>query len=246
MAKICFILFTSLYMLLSPKPITVYMIGDSTMANKQPNRFPETGWGMAFSKLFTEDVIIDNRALNGRSTKSFINENQWKPIVELLKEGDYVLIQFGHNDEKVDKPTVGTTIEEFKNNLEKYIVETRLAKAQPILLTPINRWKFDSVGTFIDTHGAYPNAVREVAKKMNVPLIDMHLKTKNLMQKVGAVEAQTWFNHLEKNVHPNYPEGIKDNTHFNEKGANQMASLVVEGLQELQINLYKHLKINQQ
>ncbi|MBC7722591.1 MAG: rhamnogalacturonan acetylesterase [Pedobacter sp.] len=223
------------------KHVTVYMIGDSTMANKQPDKFPETGWGMPFSKFFNADIEVDNRSLNGRSTKSFINEKRWQPIANALKEGDYVFIQFGHNDEKIDKPATGTSIEEFKNNLIKYITETRSAKALPILLTPVNRWKFDSLGKFVDTHGAYPDAVREVAKTYNVPLIDMYNKSKVLMEKIGPEASHTWFNQLAKGENANYPEGVKDNTHFNPIGAKQMADLAVQGLKELQIDLYKNL-----
>jgi len=238
------ILLLAMYLLVLQKHTTVYMIGDSTMANKQPDKFPETGWGMPFSKMFNASVTVDNRSMNGRSTKSFINEKRWQPIVDALNEGDYVFIEFGHNDEKVDKPAVGTSIEAFKTNLVKFIVETRAAKAIPILLTPVNRWKFDSLGHFEDTHGAYPDAVRDVAKTYNVPLIDMYQKTKVLMEKIGAEASHTWFNQLEKGAHPNYPEGIKDNTHFSPVGAQQMADLAVEGLKELNIDLYKQLVNN--
>lgn len=236
------VLLISISLLAMPsKHITVYMIGDSTMANKQPDKFPETGWGMPFSQLFNADITIDNRSLNGRSTKSFINEKRWQPIVDALKEGDYVFIQFGHNDEKIDKPATGTSIEEFKNNLIKFIVETRSANALPVLLTPVNRWKFDSWGKFIDTHGAYPDAVREVAKTYNVPLIDIHNTSKILMKKIGPEASHKWFNQLEKGENTNYPEGVKDNTHFNPIGAKQMADLAVQGLKELKIGLYKNL-----
>ena len=242
MIKALYILLISLNVFaFQTAPTTVYMIGDSTMANKQPDKFPETGWGMPFSKMFDDNISVDNRSMNGRSTKSFINEKRWQPIVDALKEGDYVLIQFGHNDEKIDKPTVGTSIEEFKTNLIKFIVETRSVKAFPILLTPVNRWKFDSLGRFQDTHGAYPDAVREVAKTYNVPLIDMYNKSKALMDKIGPEASHKWFNQLEKGENLNYPNGIKDNTHFNPIGAKQMADLAVDGLKELKIDLYKRI-----
>ena len=242
MIKALYILLISLNVFaFQTAPTTVYMIGDSTMANKQPDKFPETGWGMPFSKMFDDNISVDNRSMNGRSTKSFINEKRWQPIVDALKEGDYVLIQFGHNDEKIDKPTVGTSIEEFKTNLIKFIVETRSVKAFPILLTPVNRWKFDSLGRFQDTHGTYPDAVREVAKTYNVPLIDMYNKSKALMDKIGPEASHKWFNQLEKGENLNYPNGIKDNTHFNPIGAKQMADLAVDGLKELKIDLYKRV-----
>ena len=242
MIKALYILLISLNVFaFQTAPTTVYMIGDSTMANKQPDKFPETGWGMPFSKMFDDNISVDNRSMNGRSTKSFINEKRWQPIVDALKVGDYVLIQFGHNDEKIDKPTVGTSIEEFKTNLIKFIIETRSAKAFPILFTPVNRWKFDSLDRFQDTHGAYPDVVREVAKTYNVPLIDMYNKSKALMDKIGPEASHKWFNQLEKGENLNYPNGIKDNTHFNPIGAKQMADLAVDGLKELKIDLYKRV-----
>ena len=242
MIKALYILLISLNVFaFQTAPTTVYMIGDSTMANKQPDKFPETGWGMPFSKMFDDNISVDNRSMNGRSTKSFINEKRWQPIVDALKEGDYVLIQFGHNDEKIDKPTVGTSIEEFKTNLIKFIVETRSVKAFSILLTPVNRWKFDSLGRFQDTHGAYTDAVREVAKTYTVPLIDIYNKSKALMDKIGPEASHKWFNQLEKGENLNYPNGIKDNTHFNLIGGKQMADLAVDGLKELKIDLYKRI-----
>ena len=123
---------------LSQKQTTLYIIGDSTAANKQEKAYPETGWGMALQSFFNEDVKVDNRALNGRSTKSFRAEKRWEPIMENLKAGDYVLIEFGHNDEKVDKPTVGVSLADFKTNLVNYVNETRSKKAIPVLLTPIS------------------------------------------------------------------------------------------------------------
>ena len=144
------------------KPITIYMIGDSTMSNKKPEAFPETGWGMAFGKFFDKSVTIDNRAQNGRSTKSFIAENRWQPVVDQLKKGDYVFIEFGHNDEKVDKPLVGTTLEEFRTNLIKFVLETRAKKASPVLLTPITRRSFKQ-GELKETQIGYPEVIRSLA-----------------------------------------------------------------------------------
>src|SRR6476646_3837476 len=109
---------------LPPKKITVWLIGDSTMANKEVKAFPETGWGMPFANFFDSSVVVDNRAKNGRSTSSFLQEGLWKPVIENMNEGDYVLIQFGHNDEVETKKTY-TTKEQFTANLAIYVNETR-------------------------------------------------------------------------------------------------------------------------
>ena len=134
------------------KHIKVYLIGDSTMSKKEIKAYPETGWGMPFCIFFDSTVIVDNRAMNGRSTQSFLNENRWQPVVDNLQEGDYVFIQFGHNDEVPTKTTY-TTPAVFTANLVKYITETRNKKAIPVLLTPVARRSFDSTGHIVGTHG---------------------------------------------------------------------------------------------
>lgn len=223
---------------------TVYIIGDSTAANKQANAFPETGWGMELQPFFDAEVKIDNRALNGRSTKSFINEKRWELILTTLKAGDYVLIEFGHNDEKIDKPAVGTSLSEYKDNLIKYVVETQEKKAYPILMTPIMRRSFKN-GVFSDTHLGYPDVVRKLADSLNVPLIDMHRKTEKLIVKLGDLPSVKLFNHVDSG-HVNYPNGKIDNTHLSPEGAKVIAGLVAEGIKETKIGLAKHLvRINQ-
>ncbi len=239
--KLSLILFSLLcmYFVIPQKSVTIYMIGDSTMANKSANTFPETGWGMEFSQFFDHSVTVDNRAMNGRSTKSFIAENRWQPVVDNLKEGDYVFIEFGHNDEKIDKPTVGTSLLEFRNNLIKYVSETRAKKAIPVLLTPTMRRSFKN-GVFSDTHGGYPDVVRSLADSMKVALIDMHHKTERLLIELGDEPSKRLFNYVDSgNV--NYPKGKKDDTHFNPTGAKQMAALAVEGIRELKLDLANHL-----
>src|SRR5215203_5446206 len=153
---------------LPEKKTKVWLIGDSTMSNKEVKAYPETGWGMPFTHFFDSTIIVDNRARNGRSTKTFIDEGLWQPVADNLSEGDYVFIQFGHNDEVKTKATY-TTEEEFTKNLAQYINDTRSKGAIPVLLTPVARRKFDSAGHVQGTHDVYSNLVREVAKKNTVP-----------------------------------------------------------------------------
>ncbi|MBC6111744.1 rhamnogalacturonan acetylesterase [Pedobacter fastidiosus] len=222
------------------KKITVYIIGDSTAANKKPEAFPETGWGMELQAFFKSDVVVDNRALNGRSTKSFQTEKHWQPILDQLAPGDYVFIEFGHNDEKTDKPAIGTSLAEFKANLVKFVNETRSKKAFPVLLTPISRRSFKN-GVLIDSHGDYPSVTRKVADSLKVPLIDMLIKTESLLNRMGDLPSIKLFNHVDSgNV--NYPTGKKDDTHLSPEGAKQVAGLVVNGIKEQKLNLAKKLK----
>lgn len=223
--------------------IVVYLVGDSTLANKAENKRPETGWGEMLQQYFDEKKVkIDNHAQNGRSTKSFINEGRWQKVVDSLKKGDYVFVQFGHNDEKVDKPNVGTVANtEYRNNLIKFVNEVRAKKAFPVLLTPVMRRRFDEKDEFYDTHGEYPDAVRKVANELKVPLIDMTRKSEVVIKKYGVEDSKKLFLHFKEGELPNYPKGVADDTHFSTLGAEEMAKLAVEGIKETKINLAKLL-----
>lgn len=222
------------------KKSIIYIIGDSTAANKQAKAYPETGWGMELQSFFNSEIVVDNRALNGRSTKSFKAEKQWQPILEKLAPGDYVLIEFGHNDEKIEKPGIGTSLAEFKTNLINYVNETRSKKAVPVLLTPISRRSFKN-GVLLDSHGDYPKVTRKVADSLKVPLIDMLVKTENLLNKLGDLPSIKLFNYVDSgNV--NYPIGKKDDTHLSPEGAKQIAALVVDGIKECKLGIAKKLK----
>jgi len=221
---------------LPPKKTKVWLIGDSTMSVKEIKAYPETGWGMPFAYFFDSTITVDNRARNGRSTKTFIKEGLWQPVADQLTEGDYVFIQFGHNDEVKTKASYATE-EEYTNNLTRYINESRTKKAIPILITPVARRKFDSSGRIQGTHDAYSKLVREVAKKNNVPLIDLDKKSQELLQQLGPETSKLLFNYLDSNEHPNYPEGKKDDTHFSELGARKMAEIVLGEVRALQLGL---------
>lgn len=204
----------------------IFLVGDSTMANKSITAYPETGWGMIFSKFFdTTKAVVFNEAQNGRSTRSFIEENRWAPIVNQLQEGDIVLIQFGHNDEVPTKKTA-TTPDEFQKYLAQYVDETRSKKAIPVLITPVARRKFDKEGKVVDTHTEYAALVRKVAAQKNVPLVELDRKSQELLQQMGPANAALLYNHLTPGEHPNYPEGKMDDTHFSELGARKMAEIV--------------------
>jgi len=213
------------------KKITIWMCGDSTMSIKEKKAYPETGWGMPFVYFWDSTVNVENFAKNGRSTSSFRNEGLWKKVFDDAGEGDYVFIQFGHNDEVPTKKTF-TTEAEFKNNLKQYVTEARAKKAIPILLTPMARRKFDANGKVEGTHDVYSQIVRDVAKEEKVVLFDMDKITQQLYQQVGVENSKLLFLQLKPGEHPNYPDGKEDNTHFNELGARLVAQLVLEEIKK--------------
>lgn len=223
------------------KKTKVWLIGDSTMANKEVKAYPETGWGMPFAHFFDSSIVVDNRAKNGRSTKSFMAEGLWQPVVDNLHEGDYVFIQFGHNDEGKEKVGRYTTPDEFKTNLAKYVNDSRSKKAIPVLITPVARRQFDEKGNVKESHPIYSDAVREVSKQMNVLMIDLDEKSKELLQQFGPENSKLLFNYTQPGEHPNYPDGHKDDTHFNELGARKMAEIVLAEIKNLKLGLAEHI-----
>jgi lysophospholipase L1-like esterase len=243
MNRILFIALTLLAAFALPpkKKITVWLIGDSTMAKKDPRTYPENGWGMPFVYFFDSTVTVDNRAQNGRSTRTFMEEGRWTPVVEAMQEGDYVFVQFGHNDEVKTKKSY-TTEEQFKANLVKYITDTRSKKANPVLLTPVARRNFDSTGHIVGTHDVYAQIVRNVAKEQNVPLIDLDKEGQALYQQWGVDKSKLLFNHLAPDEHPNYPKGKEDNTHFSELGARIIAQIVLKNIKSLQPELAERVR----
>jgi lysophospholipase L1-like esterase len=225
------------------QPITVYLAGDSTMAEKKPEKRPETGWGEMLQAYFdAEKVKIENHAQNGRSTRTFISENRWQTIVDKLQKGDYVFIQFGHNDQSKEKVDRYTPPEDYRKNLIRFIEEVQAKNANPVLLTPVMRRKFDNEGKFVDQHGVYPGIVREVAKERKVALIDMHRTSEKVLVNYGVEESKKLFLQLQAGENPNYPNGVNDNTHFNPRGAEEMVKLAVDGIKEQKIGLRKYLK----
>jgi lysophospholipase L1-like esterase len=219
-------------------PITVHLAGDSTMAAKLESKRPETGWGEAFAPCFSPAAVrVRNVARNGRSTRTFITEGLWRSIADSLQPGDYVLIQFGHNDESRDKVDRYTPPADYRANLTRFVDETRARGATPVLLTPVMRRRFDSTGVVRDTHGEYPGIVRAVAAERKTLLIDMHRESAKVLERYGPDSSRVLFLQLEAGVSPNYPAGVHDNTHFSPLGAREMAGLVIDAMRELKLPL---------
>ncbi len=198
---------------------TIFMIGDSTMSDKDlTGGNPERGWGQMLPGFLSEEIHVDNHAVNGRSTKSFIDEGHWDKVIASVKPGDYVFIQFGHNDQKEDEARRTDPNTTYRANLKRFVTETRAKEGIPVLFTSIVRRHFDENGVLKDTHGDYVKATRETAKEKNVPLIDLNQQTHDWIQTLGDEASKS-----------NYT----DNTHLNITGARAVVKLAVSSFPEI-------------
>lgn len=213
---------------------TIYTIGDSTMANKKdPERNPEHGWAQVLQPFFKDSFVIENKAVNGRSTKSFINEKRWDSIYKKLKKGDYVFIEFGHNDEKIEDSTRYTNPHtSYRYNLIRFVKESREKGAIPILLTSIARRNFNEKGVLVPTHGDYPLATRLVAQEYKVPFIDLEYYTELLEQSYGPEKSKQLHLHFKTGENAYYDKDKADDTHLSLKGATAIAQIVVNQIKE--------------
>lgn len=255
-----FLTLTLLLVAASQRPVRVFMAGDSTMADKvynknvldsltgelSPEVFMERGWGQLLPEFFTDDVVVRNFAKNGRSTKTFISEGWWSKIMNEVQPGDFVVIQFGHNDGAIDKKERYTSPDEYRTNLIRFVDEVRAKKATPILCTPVMRRKFDKEGKLVDTHGVYPGIVKEVAKQKKVDLVDMQASTAEWLTKAGVASSRQYFHKFAPGVSRLYPQGLDDNTHFVEKGARAVAGMFADALKgAMKQELKNYLKSTQ-
>ncbi|HWB92298.1 MAG TPA: rhamnogalacturonan acetylesterase [Puia sp.] len=221
------------------KNIRVWMIGDSTMCTYTGDRSPITGWGMPFADFFDSTVSIHNMARGGRSTRTFISEGRWDSVADSLAEGDYVLIQFGHNDEAKEPQYRDryTPVPDYIVNLRRFVAETLAKKAHPVLITPVTRMSFDLTGHNRETHAAYTAAVWQVGRDTKTPVIDLDSLSRQLLDELGPKCAKLLFMQLDSMENPHYPAGRHDNTHFNELGARRMAELVLAEIRRQKLEL---------
>jgi len=224
---------------------SIYTIGDSTMADKpNPQENPERGWGQMLPNYFSDSIRINNHAVNGRSTRSFRSLKHWQKVYQALEPGDYVFIQFGHNDAKIsDSSRFTNPHTSFRYNLMRYVNETRSKGAHPILLSSIMRRKFNEHGVLVDTHGDYTLVTRLVAKEMEVPFIDLQYLTQIMEESYGPLGSLKLHLHYQPGEHPYYPEGIQDDTHLSILGATNIAKMVVEELKKLEQPLQSFVRI---
>lgn len=226
------------------KKLTLFLIGDSTMANKEnPDKNPEHGWGQVLPQYMTSGIEIQNHAMNGRSSKSFRTEGRWDKVEKQLKKGDFVVIQFGHNDQKIKDSTKFTNpYTQYRANLERYVNETRAKGATPILMTSIVRRNFTENGVLVDTHKEYPLVVRMVANDMKVPFVDMQLLTEQMEIAYGPENSKKLHLHFKEGEEPYYTKAKDDDTHLSRLGAETVAKLAVKDLKSLKTGLEKYIK----
>lgn len=218
----------------------IFIAGDSTAESNVNSESVACGWGHVLNEYFNESVYIDNRAKGGRSTKSFIEEKLLNEIIEDSHPGDYMFVQFGHNDKKEgDRRTEPFTT--YAQNLRLFIERAEMAEVYPVLLTPIHRRKFDDNGVLVNTHGDYPAAMRMVAAELNVPLIDMSEISENLLNKLGVDESKKIFLHFKPNEYPEFPDGVEDNSHFSRYGSNRICELIAIEISKKVPKLAKYL-----
>jgi lysophospholipase L1-like esterase len=209
----------------------IYIIGDSTAAVYAQDKYPAMGWAQPLPEYFLPAcATVQDKAINGRSSKSFYDEGAWTPIRAALRAGDFVLIQFGHNDEKSEDATRFTEpFGSYQAQLTTYIDDTLAAKATPILATSIerNKWNGDKLNS---THGDYPEAVRQLAQKRQLGLVDMTQLTHVYLERIGQSAAGKLYMHLAPGEYTAYPDGVTDDTHLQDKGAHAFAELALAEL----------------
>lgn len=255
-----------LMMTASSKITTIFVIGDSTAAEKKNfATSPERGWGMVLQGCFDDKILVDNHAVNGRSSKSFIDEGRWQVVLDRIKPGDYVFIQFGHNDEKPQPERHTDPGSTFDANLRKFVNETRAKGGIPVLFNAVSRrcWYVSNVkndddeklrkttfegdekinsDTLVDTHGAYVVAPRKVAKELDVPFVDATKITHDIETKMGVVGSRKLHMWYKPGEVPGIPKGRTDNTHYNIYGARIVANALADAVGEQVPALKKHVR----
>ena len=213
----------------------LHLAGDSTMADKPlspPN--PERGWGQMLRELLHEPARLVNHAANGRSTKRFRDEGRWDHLLGQLAPGDFVIIQFGHNDQKREDPArYAEAATAYKDNLRRFVAELRARQATPLLATSVVRRKFDDAGALVETLGDYPAAMRAVAAETKVPLLDLHRASAELLQSLGPDRSKQLFMWIKPGEWPLIPEGRQDDTHFVAAGGRAIAALAATELRAM-------------
>ncbi|MBO4621950.1 MAG: rhamnogalacturonan acetylesterase [Paludibacteraceae bacterium] len=217
------------------KPVTLFMVGDSTMADKtELDISPEVGWGQVFPTFLNDKILVQNHAMNGRSTKSFQVEGRWQVVLDRISKGDIVILEFGHNDQKASDPVRYAPIPDYMENLRKMTREAQAKGATVIIATPISRRHFDSKsGELIPKHTSYPYAARMVAKEMGVAMLDLEEATTEWLIGLGDEASKAYFMNVAPGECKKFPDGKIDNTHLRENGAlvvgRMAAQLIVDG-----------------
>jgi fibronectin type 3 domain-containing protein len=217
------------------RPITVFVVGDSTVSDYNQYQFPQAGWGQLLGSFFDGNVIVDNLAERGASSKSFFDEGWVNTVLNRIKPNDYLFIQWGINDRATDVPRHTDPFTTFEDYLSIYVNAARQHGAIPVLVTTQNRRSFNASGVSVNAYGNYPEATRQVASRLSVPLVDLNTKSINLFTQVGVEGSKSLFLWLAPGQFPNFPNGAQDDVHFQQRGAQELARMVSESVTELNL-----------
>lgn len=224
---------------------TVYLLGDSTMQTYDPYWMPQAGWGQFFDRFLSDRVVVDNRSIGGRSSRSFLEQGRLDEVLRLVRPGDYVYVQFGHNDASVSVPERYTPPEDFREYLRTYIEGTRQRGGEAIIVTPVSRRDYDvDTGLFNISFPEYVDAAVSIAEELAAPLVDLSASSRAFLDELGPEGAEGVFLHADAGVYPNRPSGVADDTHFQEHGAMQMARLVARDTAALDLRLSRQTRLH--
>lgn len=220
----------------------LHLAGDSTMADKPDPGYPERGWGQLLRTRMRDPSRLVNHAANGRSSRSFRAEGRWEHLLGQLAAGDYVLIQFGHNDQWRDRPWRFVDLDGYRALLRRFVAEVRERGASPLLATSVARRRFDAQGRAVETLADYTAATRQVAAELQVPLLDLDRATRSWVERLGPEASKAMFMWVAPGAHPALPQGRQDDTHFVEPGALAVARMAADALRELRHPLAAWMK----
>lgn len=209
--------------------MTYHLAGDSTVSPMQPGEEPMAGWGECLGDLV--DAPVRNLAFGGATTESFVASGSWARLIEQVQPGDTVVIQFGHNDQK--QPELLASRGGYSDRLRRFVRETRERGATAVLCTSVERRRFDG-STVTPTHGDYPNAVRDLARELDAPLIDLTVFTTWLYEDLGPSTSTSLLSHFSPDEAPGWPDGLADDTHFRLDGARRVAAFVARSLRAIE------------
>ncbi len=213
----------------------IFWAADSTVQTNDYTTYPQTGIGQAFPLFLKDGYTVENHAKNGRSTKSFIDEGRLKKIEEKIGEGDFLFIQFGHNDEKINDPSRYTEPGgSYKSNLREFIRAARVHGAYPVLISSLERRFFGEDGkVYAGEHGEYVEAMKETAKETDTPFVDLYSMSREALSEMGEEKSRKWYMYFSKGEYATHPDESLDNTHLRYEGAVNYASMIARGLREL-------------
>ena len=220
---------------------TLWLCGNSTVVDQDYE--PWASWGQMITRWFTDEVAVANYAESGETATSFIAAGRLKKIVSLMKEGDYIFMEFGHNDQKEKRPGSGAFYN-YVYALKQFVDEARAKGVNPVFVTPTQRRSFDKNGKIQETHANYPEAMRWVAKDLGVPLIELHEMTRTFFETLGVEESKRALVHYPAKTYPGQQTAFEDNTHFNPYGAYEISKMMVEGMKSLSLPIVKYIRLD--